>query len=724
MSVTTSNSVILEKERRRLEEVLRFILYEISRLRAMSPANAAHQQTANLIQQQNDETIVRLQKAHSKPYHGRIDFRAESTQEASTYYIGKYFVPGHVYNWENPIAALYYRPTLDGYEAHGRFIPGKVELKREIVIENAHLLRIADIYRLPEPHRPQSLTINSVALSRVLSAPSEGDLQEIIETIQPEQYEQIAAIAQPVLIIQGAAGSGKSLVGLHRLAYLLSPFNELSEELRPRANRVLMLGPTRAFLDYARNLLPSLTGQEIKQTTVQAWLLEAFSETPRFDRNNKLFAALMNNVGKISREEYEAETVKGSLLMGSVLERYAKTLWDNVLDSATAIEVHSPDGTHLAISPAQVVRFAHSVSDTPLNRGRVLVANRIIQELVSLTTMKNATQDFENAARQQVDTQLSRFWPATDFREAYLRLLSSPALMKTLSRGVLTPEVTSTLAESVPAGGEPFRETDLAPLLYLDQLLNERPSQLLEHVVIDEAQDISPLEVALLKRHSRNGWFTILGDVRQRLLPYRGINNWRQLSDVFDRVDVARYETRLSYRSTSEITRFANRLLRRLPGTLAPPIPYQRRGKPVRFCEAHTMEEMASNIADEIRGASERPDIRSIAVLTKWTRGAKSVARQLEQHGIADVILLEASGTIQRNVTIAPVLLTKGLEFDLVIVASVNGDKFTATEFDDRLLYLACTRAKHLLPLHWFGKPAQTLREVGAIRISQARDRS
>jgi DNA helicase-2/ATP-dependent DNA helicase PcrA len=705
-----------QDEEKRLFEVLQFMAAEIQRLTGMSPATAAHQQTASRLQEHLDTGVARLTEAYPNPYFGRIDFSRDSTGQMLQYYIGKYHVPGRVFSWQAPIAALYYQPAQRGYRVRDQYITGRVELKRQIEIADSRLVSIADIYRLPAPGRAPVLPANNPVLDRALSALSEGELQEVIETIQPEQYEQIAAVEKPVLIIQGSAGSGKSLIGLHRLAYLLSPFNELPEETRPRANRVLMLGPTQAFLKYVRNLLPSLTGQEIRQTTVQTWLLESFSQRPRFDRANKLFTKLMSNVGRVTPEEHQAEAFKGSLQMASLLDRHVKALRDRAIGAATRIEVQQPGGQQVSVAAAEVVRTARSTSSSPLNHSRVRFVDQIMRDLWTRRLADGTTsssRDFDIAVRPQVEGQVARFWPVLDFCDEYVRLLSSPAEALASSRGSLTPELAESLARSIPEdGGGPFIETDLAPLLYLDHLLNDQPTQGLEHVVIDEAQDISPLEVALLKHHSRNGWFTILGDVRQRLLPYRGVTNWRQMSVVFEQKDVARYESRLSYRSTSEVTRFSNRLLRRLPGSLAPPLPYDRHGDPVRFRGARSFEAMVANIASEIRDLQAK-DIRSIAVLTKWTRDAKAIARQLPHAGVHGAALLEGSGVIEGDITVAPVLLTKGLEFDAVIVAGVHTSNFSASDFDCRLLYLACTRAKHALSLHWFGKPAQVLVALG-----------
>jgi len=226
--------------------------------------------------------------------------------------------------------------------------------------------------------------------------------------------------------------------------------------------------------------------------------------------------------------------------------------------------------------------------------------------------------------------------------------------------------------------------------------------------VVDEAQDVSPLEIELLKMYSSNGWFTLLGDIKQKLLPYRGIRNWRQVSSLFDREKVGRYDSRISYRATNEITRFCNRILRGIPGSTATPLPYSRHGDKPTFKRFRTWREQLDSIFETVQEFG-RLGNKSIGVVTKWNREAKLVLEYLRRRGLHNVGLLHLNGVLEAGVTVSPILLTKGLEFDAVTVVSVHDNNFAGTEFDNRLLYLACTRAKHQLSIQWFGRPSPLL---------------
>lgn len=681
-----------------------------------SPARAVHQPTANAIQEMNNSRLDMLRQARPSPYFGRIDFRPESQPDNSDrHYIGKCHIPDRVSSWEAPIAALYYRPGATSYEVNGGAIQGRVELKREFQIQQAQLMSAIEILRLDAPRDSKALQsgAQATALDRALNSDSASELSEAIETIQPEQYEEIAASERPVMILQGAAGSGKSLVGLHRIAYLLSPFSNIGRLSRPRPDRVIMLGPTQAFLTYAANLLPSLGHRDIKQTTLRAWVLESFSEPVTPDRADSLFRDLMDNRRQPTNQESEAQLFKVSRQMAELLQRYVTEMQKKFIAATTSIVVPPPEEDRLQISAAEAGRIARETPRLPLNAARSKLIDNIVGHLQRESKFQNRLEErqrFRNAAATSVEEQVGLFWPKLSFRQAYTGLLANTKDLLALGRGAVNEDLARRLAQSAPSENGPFSTTDLIPLLYLDHLLNIHPRRGFEHIVIDEAQDVSPLEIMLLKQHSANGSFTIMGDIKQRLLPYRGVRNWREISSLFRSDDVGRYESRTSYRSTAQITRFANQILRQVPGgSSGPPTPYPRDGEKPMMIEARTQAEMLDNIAEDLR-VLRRDNAGTIAVLSKWTRETKIIFDGLRTRGIGDVKLLEPEGALSSPVTVAPVLLTKGLEFDAVILAGTHQRNFTGSEFDNRLLYLGCSRARHLLHIHWFGRLSDTLK--------------
>ena len=193
------------------------------------------------------------------------------------------------------------------------------------MIEDAQLNDFDDVLRLLTV-RGQAAATSSRAIDERLAGLGGGELADAVETIQPEQYEQIASAQKPVLIVQGAAGSGKSLIGLHRIDFILSPFSNIGSLRRPTAERVIMFGPSPAFLRYVSSLLPGLVVQRVRQTTVSQWLLSKFSARVTLSTRDRVFDDLMNNRRKLTGEEIEAHLFKTGLKMKRLIDNYVGRL--------------------------------------------------------------------------------------------------------------------------------------------------------------------------------------------------------------------------------------------------------------------------------------------------------------------------------------------------------------------------------------------------------------
>ena len=699
------------EEEARLGETVAFIDDAILRLKGRPTAKSANLDLVVATTVNTHELLTQLEQARPSPYFGRVDFRANARRDKrDSHYIGKYHVPDHVSSWTAPVAALYYKPAATGYRAPEGYIAGRIELKREFEIRDAAIRAVADLVRLLSGGQAMPASIpTGGSLEKVLGGIADGEMFEAIQTIQPEQYEEIAAGEKLVMVLQGAAGSGKSLVGLHRIAYLLSPFSGIGRIARPRPNRVVMFGPSKAFLEYVSGLLPSLGHRDIRQTTLRAWMLSSFSQPVQAELTDRLFVKLMDNKQPPLEAAMEAERFKGSREMADLLERYVKALRREFVVNAKPISVRPALGDIVALDTPEVARLAANAPALPMNEAR----SRLIEQAFQAVLAKGKfREDIEERTRLRttllpsVRTAVDRFWPVVDFRRAYARLLIKEA--DVASYGV-SKEVSRQLALNAPREGGLFGANDLAPALYLDHLVNAIPSQAFEHIVVDEAQDVSPLEIMLLKKHSFNGSFTIMADIRQRLLPHRGIRDWREITGLFEAEDTASFDSNTSYRSTEQITKFANRILVMVPGSPAPATPFPRRGDEPQPVPAADAAQMLRNVVADVRHFQER-GAGTIGVLVKTRPEADVILAYFRRQNIANIQLLGPDDVVTARIAIAPILLTKGLEFDAVVLAGINKDNFSGSEFDTRLLYLACTRAKHWLHLHWSGPVSPSLR--------------
>ena len=678
-----------------------------------------------------DTDLEKLWSTRERPYFGRIDYVTRADGEAHSIYIGELHVnnddPRYVIVSRNaPIASLYYRPADGSYEVRNRAgtsrkIDASVELKRMLQIEDANLLEFEDVLRLPPGHDvPQSTS--SVMLDAKLSDASTDQLPDAVQTIQPEQYEQIAAIQKPVLIVQGAAGSGKSLIGLHRVDFMLSSFSNIGNLTRPTADRVIMFGPSRAFLEFVSGLLPGLGVRNVRQTTVSSWLLGQLSSRATLSRGDRTFMDLMNNRRQLTTAEIAAHAFKGGLQMKRLLDNYVSGLRRNIRRRAGQAGGLRVPGTPPMVLNATALKSrvsdAFKAHEEP-NAARAYFVIRLAEQWVRTHPRRGTLQSEAVAdARRLVETILT-FWPRFDFRSEYVNLVSDPHKIMDHSRqGDVDFNGATEISRTAPSGaGWALGMTDLAAAVYLDYVINGFERERFEHVVVDEAQDVSPLEIVIMQMHSSNGSFTILGDLRQSILPYKSISNWNQLAGLFERESVSRLESRLTYRSTRQITQYANRILQGLPERTKMPIPYDRSGERPQLIRTTSATEMRDSIANSVQRLSQLEDVRSVAVLTKWRQTARDISETLKEMGIDDASELIPDGLIQTNVIVSPIILTKGLEFDAVIVANARKDNFNESEFDRTLLYLACTRARHHLEIHWYGTRSPIVPDVARLTL-------
>ena len=508
---------------------------------------------------------------------------------------------------------------------------------------------------------------------------------------QPEQYKQIAATDARVLIVQGAAGSGKSLIGLHRIDFILSPFSDIGSLTRPTAERVIMFGPSPAFLEYVSGLLPGLGIRGVRQTTVTQWLLDQFSSRVTLSTRDKTFADLMNNRRKPTDSEIEAHLFKSGVTMRRLLDKYVGHLKREILrriKGDSGIVVGGSRGTFPVQLSAGALR--RRVADALKNHAepnvaRTYLANSLAAEWMRLNP-RGGTARFEAIAEatRLVESSLSPIWPRIDFRTEYVNLVSSPEkIMAYARKGDVDSSGAAEITRTAPSGaGQALGLTDLAAALYLDYSINGFDSERFEHVFVDEAQDVSPLEIILMQMHSTNNSFSIMGDLRQSVLRYKSISNWNQLAGLFKREGVSRLDSRLTYRSTKQITQYANRLLQGLPERTRMPVPHDRSGPPPKLVRSRSVVGMHRAIAESVRRLLGLTDIHRVAVLTKWQETADKIGNALRDEGIKSVRLLTQDGLVEAEVTVSPILLTKGLEFDAVIVANARKDNFYESEFD------------------------------------------
>ena len=294
-------------------------------------------------------------------------------------------------------------------------------------------------------------------------------------------------------------------------------------------------------------------------------------------------------------------------------------------------------------------------------------------------------------------------WEHVDFQEEYVAMLSDPDHLIRLSRGHMSEQDANDLTESaVRAKKNGFDDSDLGALAYLDHQLNGTIANRYRHIVVDEAQDISPIEFKLLTIASANNWFTVLGDTAQRLGLYRGIRSWKELDRVFGRSDIRVQYARTSYRANVHITRFNNRLLRTFDSNIPAPIPFERDGHRVEYHGHPNEGDMHQAVVSQLERirSLEGLDDSTIAILVRDNAQLSRFERYCAACGITGIARFGDGHGAETRTVLGRIPDAKGLEYDAVIVMGVN-HTFRETLFNQKLLYVATTRAKHHLSLFW-----------------------
>ena len=484
-----------EEEAAKLADVLRYIEERHVDLTGQMPATAAHQRTADAIQKVLQENADSLYSAFDQPYFGRIDYFRKDGKGSDgepistdgpiqTIYLGIAEMGARdVFSWTAPVAKLWYTQSYeDGYTAPRGYIRTRVNLKRYIRIRSSRLEGLNDIF---QRQLPAATADGQDVLRRALSGVGrdDGHLQVIVETIEPDQYENIANVSDKVLIVQGAAGSGKSEIGLHRIAYLLSPHSDIAARERPTPDTTLFVGPSLAFLKYAedilKDILPTLGVQgNIDQIKFSDWITGRLSA--RTSINPGIWRHLLSPQarGEMRRFDERAETFKGSLAMADVIERHVADLANQVRRRCEELPTTIPGIDSLRMTKDQIksaVNKALPASERGrrMNRRKADFINQVMLLIRAAGGGRRPTgPDALRLQRNAVDAWCDEGWEHIDFRDEYVDLLSDPERMMRLAKSDMQREVAAELAKS-SAGmrAQRFDDSDLGALAYLDHLL-------------------------------------------------------------------------------------------------------------------------------------------------------------------------------------------------------------------------------------------------------------
>jgi hypothetical protein len=562
-----------------------------------------------------------------------------------------------VIDWRAPVSRPFYRASATD--------PMNLARRRRFGFSGGELTAYEDELfagtgdGTPDRSAPVAATRPSRILIDEIERPRSGPMRDIVATIQPDQDDIVRADAAQTVCVQGAPGTGKTAVGLHRVAYLLYAYRE-----QVRRRGVVMVGPNQAFLSYIRNVLPALGEIDVSQTTV---------------------GELVASVQVRGSDDEAAAIVKGDARMAEVLRR---ALWASVRAPSAAVVL--PRGSRRwRVAAWEIEELVHELRHRGVRYGaaRELLEHRIAH--VILTMMEAAGEACDDRTHEAVRRSrpvraaVDAIWPKVDAVRLVFGLLSSAEALEAAADGVLTGREQAAIVWPSPPRGPGSARWSAADAVLIDEardLISRTPS--LAHVVVDEAQDLSPMECRALGRRCSTGAATVLGDLAQGTTPWAA-PSWPALLANLGKPDTGVRELSVGYRVPRQILDYASTLLAVIAPELRPASSLRADPGALDLTRVPAAS-LAGALVAACRRACAQPG--SVAVIAADPQ-VPELGRALDQAGLA----YGAPGT-DAALTLVPVTLAKGLEYDHVIV--VEPARIASAEARGlQRLYVALTRA-------------------------------
>ncbi len=725
-SVSLPDHPASEEEYLHLLETCDAIDREIAEVEALTGAKAGEcmdvrmeedpdeqvQVTMNRLRYQLDR-LRQLSMASGQAYFARLDF-TPSGQKPETWYLGRWGVLDPVtltpvvVDWRSPAANLYYSGQIGrmDYEAPDGRVEGELTLKRMLTVKQRELISLFD----------SGIVSQEAYLQGVLGSVSTDRLREIVTTIQAEQNIVIRHPLAEHLLVQGAAGSGKTTIALHRIAYLLYTFRN---SLKPE--NMMILAPNPLFLSYISQVLPDLGVERVVQTTFEGWCREGMGRRmpkilreSRLEKNLSLTGAEREKTGRILR-------MKGSLATMKKLEAWLEHLQETVLPPngmkmAGVVLLDRPEMERIFLKDLRYFPLEQRISELrKIVRKRVQGAVSLLKDQYAANAEQIAGRIRsglrEGAQRQQklrelYETRDQRYREIDARAEAYLNGYREKFTLPDLAG--LYRAFLEECAPELITEDDSLRQEDLPMLVMICRAVFGLKTKPMKHIVIDECQDFSPFQVALLKKVNPAATFSLVGDLYQGIRADEGIRSWDEWKGpVFDhRADLK--QLTVSYRNTVEIMDLAQAVAARWPiDGICETKPVLRHGEEPRIVRAQSEKERLALIRDQVR-AWQAEGYHSIALIEKTAEQAGALFRRIGAE-LGARLLSETDAEYLGGVMILPASIAKGMEFDCVGVCDASAESFPDDEFLCRVLYVMMTRPLHRLCVWHKGDPSPML---------------
>ena len=593
------------------------------------------------IMQSKGNYLQRLFRIQNKPYFGSIRFKEEGSEEEDNIYIGITHVEDkldyYVNDWRSPICSMFYDYETGpaSYKAPSGIIKGNIIKKRQYIIEDAELKHIFD----------NDLNISDSLLQEVLAEESSDKMKNIVNTIQEEQNKVIRNTEDKNLIVEGIAGSGKTSVALHRIAFLLYRIPNLT------SNNVVVFTPNKVFSEYISNVLPELGEDNTYDMTFYDLLCQNINEYKDIEN----FTDFISRYYKGNVDNYDMVKYKQSDEIIKDIDSYINNLlstikFNNKLEYDNFIEIDTEE----------------------LNNMLNYKYNRFpLFERIKEMSKRIASNNYEGSTKN-----------ASSIEKKLKELLNIKLDLKDIFNNFYQSEY-SKYKDKV--NDKYLYYEDACIFLYIKSLLvGFNTNHVIKEIVIDEAQDYNKLQYLIIKKTFKTSNYTILGDTNQTINPYYKYDSLEELTSIFDS---SKYITLTkTYRSTGKIIDYTNKIL----GLNHVTAIRNDKASDIIFRNNITKNDFLTDI-NNLKTIS-----KSIAIITKNDKEAEKVYNMLKDD--LDIMLIDGFGHIKRDLVVVPSYVAKGLEFDSVIIYTDEDNKYQ--EKDKYLFYVACTRAQHNLIIY------------------------
>ena len=670
-------------------------------------------------QKRDHEFTQKLEKKYERmlesPYFGRIDFIEDKEDTTEKCYIGLSNLINEdfdflIYDWRAPISSMFYdfETGRASYECPEGIISGEITGKRQYKINGEKIQYMFD----------SNLSIDDEMLQELLSKNSDDKMKAIVTTIQREQNQVIRNENYKNLIVQGSAGSGKTSVALHRIAYLLYKHRD---KITPE--NIIIFSPNNIFNDYISNVLPQLGEDNMYQTTFNDYMHKELGDEFKKETSSEMMEYILDSKDKLTYEDrIKSIKFKTSLEFTNILKEYISYVETMDRDFEDIIVRNK-----LVISADEIKKlFYNDFSELPIKRRLKKLKSRIefliepyeeawINEIYEelfesgdYIEREEMIEKSTSAVKKGLKDVYYKISQMTEFNliEIYKNLFKHLDVflnkMNMKYNNSLIEHIKTYSIDNLNANILNFE--DQVALLYLKCAFGQIPStSQIKYIIIDEAQDYTPLQYEIFYKLFKSAKMTILGDINQSINPFMNVGNYNNIYNL-SKSDTLLINLTKTYRSTMEITKFSRNILTKN----ADDEYVERHGDEPKVIGFNDKNHMQEKLIEDIKYYQEK-NYKSIGIITKTARQTEDLYNFLKNNNMDVKSIKKDDDSYTNGILVIPSYLAKGLEFDVVLIYDASNKNYNSE--DERLLfYTCCSRALHVLNIYYLDEITSLLK--------------